>query len=156
MKTTKVVIFDWLRTLYNPERQKLMPGALRLCRKLATRGVTLGIVSRGEPRPTGVPERKRQIRESAVAKYCSTLSVEKQKSPRQFRRILKKFPAGTTTFVVGDRIKEEIKMGNLLGLTTIWLKKGKFRKEVPTSACERPDFVIKNLAEAWPIIVPPR
>lgn len=148
MKRTKVVIFDWMRTLYDPERQKLMPGALSLCRKLKARGVSLAIVSRGEP------ERKGQIKASSVAKYCSAISVEKEKSLRQFRRIVKRFQPNADFFVVGDRVKEEIKMGNSLGLTTIWLKKGKFRKEVPETFSEQPNFTVRSLGEVWSIIFP--
>lgn len=148
MKTAKVVIFDWMRTLYDPEREKLMPGALDLCRKLASRGVILAIISRGEP------ERKRQIRASALINYCPMVSVEKEKSLRQFRRTVTRFPPGADFFVVGDRVKEEIRMGNFLGLTTIWLEKGKFRKEVPETFGEQPNFTIRSLSEVWSIIFP--
>jgi len=147
MKSTKVVIFDWNRTLYDPERQKLLPEALNLCRKLSVNGIILVIISRGEP------ERKREIAASALAQYIFAISVEKEKSLRQFRRILRKFPA-TLTFVVGDRVNEEIRMGNRLGLTTIWLQKGKFRKEVPQNNAQLPSFTIKSLAEVWPIVSP--
>lgn len=148
METTKVVIFDWLRTLYDPERQRLMPGALKLCLKLSANGIALIIISRGEPK------RKKEIKESALAQYCLAISVEKEKSLRQFRRIVKRFPAGTPTFVVGDRVKEEIRMGNRLGLITIWLQKGKFRKEVPKNNAELPSFTIRDLGEVWSIIFP--
>ena len=51
------------------------------------------------------------------------------------------------TVVVGDRVKEEIKYANQLGLKTVWLRKGKFAGELPDSTEEKPDITITDLRE---------
>ncbi|MFT5368399.1 MAG: 2-phospho-L-lactate transferase/gluconeogenesis factor (CofD/UPF0052 family) [Candidatus Latescibacterota bacterium] len=48
--------------------------------------------------------------------------------------------------VVGDRTHDEIRAGNRLGLTTVWLRRGRFADEEPASG-ERPDYEIRFLAQ---------
>ena len=47
--------------------------------------------------------------------------------------------------VVGDRIDNEIKIGNELGMKTVRLVRGKYRFLEPRTQNENPDFQIKNL-----------
>ena len=57
------------------------------------------------------------------------------------------FRSKTNSFVIGDRVRYEIKIGNILGFQTIWLKLGKFSVEKPQSNEEKPDFTILSLKE---------
>lgn len=48
--------------------------------------------------------------------------------------------------VVGDRTHDEIRAGNRLGFTTVWLRRGRFAEEEP-SLGERPHYEIRYLAQ---------
>lgn len=48
--------------------------------------------------------------------------------------------------VVGDRTHDEIRTGNRLGFTTVWLRRGRFAEEEPAPG-ERPDYEIRYLAQ---------
>ena len=48
--------------------------------------------------------------------------------------------------VVGDRTHDEIRAGNRLGFTTVWLRRGRFADEEPALG-ERPDYEIRYLAQ---------
>lgn len=66
-----------------------------------------------------------------------------------FNNILKKRRTigAKDIFVVGDRIDSEIKYGNMLGMTTIYLKRGKYMKLKPSDENEIPKYTIKSLEE---------
>ena len=46
---------------------------------------------------------------------------------------------------VGDRIREEIRVGNELGMRTIHILHGRFKNQAPGSPMERPNFTIKRV-----------
>lgn len=48
--------------------------------------------------------------------------------------------------VVGDRTHDEIRAGNRLGFTTVWLRRGRFADEEPVRG-ERPNYEIRYLAQ---------
>lgn len=48
--------------------------------------------------------------------------------------------------VVGDRTHDEIRAGNRLGFTTVWLRRGRFAEEEPAVG-ERPHYEIRYLAQ---------
>ena len=53
--------------------------------------------------------------------------------------------------VVGDRLKKEIKIGNKLGMKTIWFQSGKFASELPETEEEKPVHIITHLLEVLEI-----
>jgi len=55
-------------------------------------------------------------------------------------------------YVIGDRIDNEIKYGNELGLKTILCRRGKYSHLEPQDEYEKPDFIIKDLTELDGII----
>lgn len=48
--------------------------------------------------------------------------------------------------VVGDRAQDEIRAGNQLGLTTVWLKRGRFADVEPGEG-DRPDYTVRFLSQ---------
>ena len=48
--------------------------------------------------------------------------------------------------MVGDRTHDEIRAGNRLGFTTVWLRRGRFAEEDPATG-ERPHYEIRYLAQ---------
>ena len=49
--------------------------------------------------------------------------------------------------VIGDRIFSEIKIGNMLGMTTVQMMHGMYSTLVPSKGLETPDFRIQKIEE---------
>lgn len=137
----KGIIFDFNRTLYDPDLDELVPGAKSVLKKLKERGYKLFLVSHGS-------YRKSLISELGVENYFDKIVISKEKSLEDFKEVtLNSNLTIKESFVVGDRVKGEIRIGNILGFNTVWLKKGLFAQEVPENLEEFPDFTIADLEE---------
>ena len=136
----KCIIFDFNRTLYLPELQIIPGETLDLLRTLKKTGTLLALISIQEAG-----------REDIVEKYglSSIFSVMKfvdKKDIDVFNEVLGSIGCSAEeTIVIGDRIKSEIKTGNMLGIRTVWYKNGKFSGEFPTNKNETPTFTISRL-----------
>lgn len=136
------IIFDYNRTIFDPETDKLFPGVLDLLRELSKKN-ELFLVSRNEP------ERKKRLKELDIGGFFRRVLFVGEKSMDVFREI-----AGDArdVIVVGDSIGDEIKIGNQLGFITVRLKRGRFAGEIPKSADEAPKFEISEINELENII----
>jgi len=47
--------------------------------------------------------------------------------------------------MVGDRIREELRVAKSLGMTTIQMLHGRFKNELTTNGCDKPDYKIKRI-----------
>lgn len=137
----KGIIFDFNRTLYDPEKSGLYEGALNLLEKLAKK-YKLALIS------YGLSDRKMLIRDLGIEKYFVKIIVVPEKKKEPLLECLLAFDCRPEeTLVVGDRVKSEIKLANELGMVTCWLRRGKFAAERPTKPSEKPDFIIFSLSE---------
>ena len=135
-----VIIFDFNRTLYDPDGGKLMDGALELLENLSKKFHII-LLAKGDEK------RMELINSLKIAHFFKEIILVPGKNIEQMLVIKEKFPDGTTFFCIGDRIKKEIKFGNMLGFKTIWLKNGKFASEIPLSDDEKPWQIINSLEE---------
>lgn len=143
----KIIIFDFNRTLYDPEAERLMYGVRPLLRRLRTMRFTVILVT------TVQPSRIQRIRHLGLFDLCEEVVTVSHKSARPFRRLIITYQADVSrSFVVGDRVRQEIRLGNRCGLQTIWLKRGRFRLEEPQSGEEIPQFTIRDLRQLLPIL----
>lgn len=142
----KFVIFDFNRTLFDPESGKLLPKARFVLRTLLRRGFGLFLISRREKSRAGL------IKKLKISTYFSGKVFSEEKSVDDFAKLLGSNINRNSGYVVGDRVREEIKIGNILKLKTIWLKSGKFSKETPRTKNETPDFKIDHLNEILRIL----
>src|SRR3989344_1325729 len=118
------IIFDYNRTLYDPETKSFYPGAVALVSALALKH-ELYLISRREP------ERANYLEQSGLKELFTDIAFVEEKTVALFQR----FAGGDkNTVVIGDRVTEEITIGNRLGLRTVWLKQGKFAAELPSNA----------------------
>ncbi|MBU0766463.1 HAD hydrolase-like protein [Patescibacteria group bacterium] len=141
----KAIIFDFNRTIYDPESGSLHNGSLE-CLKSLSEKHTLFLVAKGGE------DRKQLIQSLDIEEFFRAISVQEEKNIEQFQECEKMLDADTNWFVVGDRTRKEIKYGNLCGMTTIWFKNGKFAEEAPQNQDEDPNFTIAQLFEIADII----
>ncbi|USN53238.1 MAG: HAD family hydrolase [Candidatus Nomurabacteria bacterium] len=139
-----VIVFDFNRTLYDPAQGALVPGALEVLARLQRR-YTLALFSRA------IPTRTELIRSLGLASFFSEIVVSRRKSQRELQRIVKGCAIGNS-FVIGDRVRKEIALGNRLGLQTVWVRQGKFASELPRSAEEQPTFTVSRLQDILEIL----
>lgn len=143
----KIIIFDFNRTLYDPDNDRLMCDARFVLRTLIRRGFLLYLVSRAGQ------SRKELIEGLGIGQYFSRIIIAKEKSKKDFQKII----AGGAidldlSFVVGDRVKQEIRIGNLLGMQTAWVKAGKFANEKPRKKIEQPTYTVRVLCDLLLVI----
>ena len=137
----KAIIFDYYRTLYDPE-EGISLATENLVRELKEQGVILALITRNE-------SAKRDISSNLFFSFFSVVkTVEDDKKEEDFREVMKQINVkGEEILVVGDRIKKEIVIGNKIGLKTVWLKKGLYAKELPETKAEEPWKIIEDLQE---------
>lgn len=138
----KIIIFDFNRTLYDPEQERIMPEALTILEYLSSKNYELILVSRA------VQNRKVLINKLGITPYFNKIIIANNKSLKLFNKIIGAKP----TVIIGDRVKTEITLGNQLGATTIWFKNGKFKDEIPNNNMEKPNYIITNLKQIKTIL----
>ena len=142
----KIVIFDLNRTLYDPDTACLVPGARFVLRVLLRRGFSLCLVSRAGR------SRKKLIRELGIRKYFLRIVVSKEKGAKDFVRMVPRPAVRRACFVVGDRVRKEIRIGNALGFRTVWVQSGKFAAERPRLKMERPTYRVRTLRDVLSVV----
>ncbi len=140
MNKPPVIIFDWNRTLYDPETQALDSQALAVIQSLHEYGCSLYLIS------TDGKERRVEVSQFLSTEIFKKIFIVSEKSLDQFRAVKHLHPE-SEIWVVGDRIQKEIFLGKSAGMKTIWFQSGKFSKELPRSNKEEPDFKINTLGD---------
>ena len=141
---TKAIIFDFNRTIYDPESSKLMENATKVL-QYCFKKYDCFLVSFNEN------NRESLFDDLGIRKHFKRIALVDKKEQRHFIDILENSHY-EKIFVVGDRIKGEIKIGNELGYETIWLRNGKYFNEMPQSKLETPNHIINSLSELEKLI----
>lgn len=137
----KGIVFDFNRTLYDPEKKNLYEGSLKLLEELAKK-YKLALIS------YGFSDRKKLIENLGLSKYFAKIIIVSEKRKEHLLECLSNFECQSKEIlVVGDRVKSEVTVANGLGMVTCWLRKGKFADERPTKLSEEPDFSIFSLSD---------
>jgi len=136
------IIFDYNRTLFNPDTDTLYDGALELLNELSKKHI-LFLISKNEPK------RRSKIKNLKITKFFEKILFVEKKTPSLFLKLTKN---DQDVLIVGDRIHSEISVGNSLGFKTVWVTQGIFSKEIPKNIKESPDHQIKNISELINII----
>lgn len=137
----KGIIFDFNRTIYDPEKNALTEGVIELLEDLSSR-FQLCLLSK-----TDEADRRKQISELGLDKYFKDIQVnEEEKQESHFQRCLMIMNLkASEVAVIGDRVAGEIFVGNQLGMLTVWYKSGKFAARLPQNEQEIPDHTITTL-----------
>ncbi|OGN29702.1 MAG: hypothetical protein A3A33_04390 [Candidatus Yanofskybacteria bacterium RIFCSPLOWO2_01_FULL_49_25] len=146
MALRRIIIFDFNRTLYDPDHRKLFSDVPEVLKIAKSRGYDLYLVS------SAMPSRKELVHELGLHDDFAKVIITDSKRDGFESIALEKDIDFRKSFVVGDRVVDEITLGNKLGMQTIWLCAGRFADEMPTEKVEKPIFVIKELKEVLRII----
>lgn len=149
----KAIIFDWGRTLFDPENRKELPESeeiLSYCKQKGYKICVASLVRVG----TTLEERKAQIESLPLGKYVDMFEVSEDKEKNVILdKLIKKLALiPEKILMVDDRVVKSIKYGNKNGHPTVWLQKGTFANELPNEDTGMPTFTIKSLEELKNII----
>ena len=137
------IIFDYNRTIFDPEKNELYSGVFEMLKRLAGKH-ELFLISRNEP------SRKDKFEKLGIKNYFKKIRFVDEKNAETFKELISD---SKNVLVVGDSIRDEIKTGNNLGLITVRLKNGKFSNEISVSLEEKPTFNISEITELEKIIL---
>ncbi len=135
------IIFDYNRTIFNPEVGELYLGVFELLKDLASEH-DLYLITQAED------YRHAQLQGLGIDSFFKEILYVDKKDKSQFAQI----SSNTFTIVVGDRIKGEIVLGNELNLVTIWVKQGKHARILPENKLEEPKHTVLNIVDIKEII----
>ncbi len=140
----KAVIFDYTNTLYDVDNDKLYPEVVGVLKELQKRGVKLAVVSRAP----NLEERLKEFKDLDLNKYFQVVDVVLRGETKEPKNTLDKLGVkADNCLVVGDRVRSEILEGNKIGCKTVWIRRGRFRDEMPDDNLEKPDYTINSLDE---------
>jgi len=138
----KAAIFDFNRTLW--EDGAYLEGALDLLQSLKKKGVKLAVVSAVKEHE--VPEREDLIK--PIEPLFHSVNIVTGKSKDVFRNVAEDLSVPhSEVIVIGDKVNNEIKYGNQLGMTTIWLKRGKNAQDLPASKEVEPHHTVDSIKQ---------
>ena len=133
-------IFDFNRTLFDPEQNRIEEDAFPLLELIRAKRYKLALLS------VGGEEREEQIQ--PIASFFDAIVIVPDKSERCFLEIAQQLAVKPSTIiVVGDRIEREIVLGKKCGMKTIWLQRGQFSTERPKNEQEQPDYTFTCLSD---------
>ncbi|MFA9289273.1 MAG: HAD hydrolase-like protein [Weeksellaceae bacterium] len=136
---TNTIIFDWKRTLYDPDLDSLIDGATELLSFLKEKNYRLVLIGKGDRLMFDAVKRLQ------VESYFLEIIFNASKSETQFTKFISQ-DKPQDTIIIGDRVLSELSIGKKLGTTTIWIKQGKFADEKPNNN-QNPDYVVTSLHE---------
>ena len=140
------IIFDWKRTLYDPDSKVLIEGVQELLEFLSNKKVPMILIGKGGD------DMRQEVDRLGVGKYFQKIVfAQGEKDPNNFLPFVSKEKPKSTIFI-GDRVRSELEIGNKLGVTTIWVKQGKFAQEKPENKNQEPAYTVANLSECLNLV----
>ena len=144
------IIFDFNRTLYDPENDRMTEGAIPLLENLSDLGYKLCLLSKKTS-----PKRRELISQLGLDKYFMDIQVvEGSKTEvrlQQCADAMSLFPKNI--IFVSDRAQTDIPLGNKFGIRTVWYKSGKFANDLPRQESEKPNIIISKLDQVLKYVI---
>jgi len=136
-----LAIMDYNRTLFDPDNNGLISGAVELLNGLKFLGATMILVSKNEPGREG------RLYELGIVDFFEEVLFVDGKTEALFQEVIARYQA-EKVYVIGDHPYQEIRAGNQTGAFTIQFKQGRFAKLAPEIDADKPDAEIVNLPDA--------
>lgn len=143
------IIFDYGRTLHDPERGDFYPDAApTLATLAATHRLAIVSLVSGEDYAARRAAREALLRERDLARHFATTQFGPRDKDRLYQAALADLGLEPRQVaIVDDRIARGIAWGNRHGATTVWFRNGKFRDELPNAATGAPTHTIAALGD---------
>lgn len=142
----ETIVFDWKRTLYDPDSKLLIKGAKTLFSFLKREKIFLVLIGKGDHKMY------EEVKRLGFDKFFSKIIFkETKKNINLFKPYVSKV-SPELTVVVGDRARSEIEIGNKLEAITIWVRQGKFAEELPLNELQKPSFTVNSLYDLKKIL----
>lgn len=103
------IVFDWKRTLYDPEEKRLIGGALELLKWLASRKVPMVLIGKGDI------DMYDEVDRLGVRQYFSHVMFREGSKDADLFAPFIDTSDSTQTIFIGDRVRSELAAGNALG-----------------------------------------
>lgn len=137
----KNVIFDWKRTLYDPESRTLINGAVEILEMFSNRNIPIFLIGKGEE------DMYKEVDRLDVGKFFNEIKfVEGEKNPEYYKPHIDTLNPSYTV-IIGDRARSELSAGKSLMTTTVWVRQGVYMDELPEDEQLSPDYQVGSLAE---------
>ena len=147
LRMKKLVIFDWGRTLFNPETSKLFPDTVEVLECLSQK-YTLAIVALATAGEEKIQERLQFIKENDLERYFASILFDVSDKDSLYVKTLKDLNiTSEETVIIDDRVLRGVDWGNKNGATTVWFQNGKFANELPNNNTGEPDYIVHSLLE---------
>lgn len=145
MNKLNIIIFDWKRTLYDPDNKVLTEGALSLLEFISSKNIPMVLIGKGGR------EMNEEVNRLGVKKYFKqVIFSEGPKDQNKFASFISEDPR--QAFFIGDRVRSELEIGKKLGATTIWVRQGKFALEEPLNKDQIPDYTVLSLTDCLKLV----
>jgi FMN phosphatase YigB (HAD superfamily) len=149
----KLIIFDWGRTLYDPETGALFPETKPLLTYLQEREYTLAIVALATAGQSKIDERLEIIKNENLSQYFVSIKFAVEDKDKMYVETLHELEVKPgDVVIVDDRVQRGVRWGNENGHTTVWVKRGKFAHEVPDDTTGEPTYIISSIGELGKIL----
>lgn len=141
----KTVIFDWKRTLYDPDTGMLIDGALKILESIKNKRITMVLIGKGGD------DMEEEADRLGIRKYFfKIVFAQGEKELNTFKKFVS--DNAEETIIIGDRVRSELEIGHNLGALTIWVKQGKFASEESENSNQEPTYKVKNLDECQKLL----
>lgn len=133
----KMIIFDFNKTLYDPEKGKLIDGCSEILKALGSKYI-LALISLEK-------KGRKKIANKLISSFFNEIIFSTNKKIAHYKQILDKYGINKKDcFIVGDTLEDEITIGKKIGCITIHLNP----KNKPTVA----DFSLARLKDIKKIV----
>ena len=141
----RLIIFDWGRTLYDPDAKSLLSGASETLQILKRKHLlaVVALASDGD-----IERRQRALKESGIETLFSLVLFGAENKDALYKQALNDLQINPSEVViVDDRVIRGVRWGNQNGAKTIWLRRGKFSEELPDADTGEPTHTITDISE---------
>jgi FMN phosphatase YigB (HAD superfamily) len=148
----KTVIFDWGRTLWDPDQGDFFLGAEELLNDLSARYqlILVSLASKGEEE---IIRRRQILADRGFEKYFAEIVFVPSEKDEAYASVFRKYNfIPNEVVIVDDRMIRGIAWGNRVGAHTVWFQNGKFKDELPDEETGNPTFIITDFADLKKIL----
>ena len=139
---TRLVIFGWNQTLWNPETQQLFPGVIAVL-EILSKKYSLALAELIEKRD--ISQSLEQVNLIGVEKYFDKVHFKSNNSDSMYLDMLTYFEVKPEEVVLVDsRESGGIQFGNEIGSRTIFLRQKKLKEEHPYEGEVKPTYIIDS------------